>query len=386
MGRGGAGSGGGHSSGGHSSPSRSSSGHRPSSSSSRGSGSRGGISSSRPSGGSSRPSGFGSPPPGFGSGGSMGGGFGGGRPPSHRPPPPPPHRPPPPRYNRSYHRTTYYSGGSTTSTVSTMRAIFSLITIVFVLLFLVTMIRSCSAMSGGNYSVTKHQGLGKTKMTPLAAFQTDCVVDEDNWFADPYQVGKDLKKFYDSTGIQPYVLIKSPDSSLTSDSAKESFADAWYSENIEHEGALLYVYFAETDPDIVGYSTLTGGSATKAFFDSVAMDTFWDIYDSYYFNSSITEEQLIVNTFNDTATICLSDKTITNTQSSGLAAVFSKAVPLLIIAVIVIVIGIVVTNLVKTKHKRAAEAAAETERILNTPIEQLGDNSDDLLNKYNNGQ
>lgn len=260
--------------------------------------------------------------------------------------------------------------------------IVKVIIILVVIICLVVSFQSCSASMDG-FSVTKHQGLGKTAITPLAEFRADCVVDEDNWFADPYQVGKDLKTFYDQTGIQPYVLIHAPDSSLISDAMKESYADAWYSEHIEHEGALLYVYFAERNPDIEGYAVLIGGSATKAFFDSAATDAFWDTYDSYYFNTSISEEDLIVKTFEDTAEICLSSTTTTVTKESGLSAALNKLVIGLIVVVVIIIVVAVVLKLVKMKHERAAAQAAETERILNTPLEKLGDReTDDLLNKY----
>ena len=236
-------------------------------------------------------------------------------------------------------------------------------------------------------SVTTHQGLNKTKITPLAEYRTDCVLDEENWFADPYLVGQQLKGFYNKTGIQPYVAIFSSGTVSGGDSAKENYADEYYKANIDNEGALLYCYFADSNPNAEGYSVLIGGSATKAFFDSAATNAFWDIYDSYYFNSSITEEQLIVNTFNDTAEICLSNKTVTNTSESG-AARTAKGVLTAVIVIGCVVLAIMIAvKIVKMRNARKAAEAAETERILNTPLEKLGENSD-LVDKYtnNNGQ
>lgn len=354
MGRGGAGRGGGHFSGGHRS-SHSVSGHRSGSGMSRGSGSRGGISSSPSHKGSS-------------------GNF-------VRGPSIPPPRPPRSSMHIHNHYGSYgYHGNTYRSSPSTFIVALTFLVICVILIIIVN--TAGRVLSGSNYSVTTHQGLGKEKIQPVAEFMTDCVVDEDNWFADPYQVGRDLKSFYDLTGIQPYVYIKAPDSSLSSDSAKEAYADEWYYDNIDHEGALLYVYFAETDPDIAGYAVLIGGSATKAFFDSNATNAFWDIYDSYYFNTSITEEQLIVNTFNDTATICLSDKTITNTQATGVFAGIKKIMPIVALIFTVATVVIVVVNIVKFRRRIEAEKAAETERILNTPLEEL--EKDALLDKYSN--
>ena len=355
MGRGGVGGGGRSHSSSHRSSSHSSSGHRSSSSSSR---SRGGTSSSSHS--YSRSSSYHS---------------------SSRPP------------SYGYHSHPHYTGGgryygpSYRQTTGSSGARVATVIIVFIMLLAAMQVVSVFSeisqdLYGGNYTVTTHQGLGKTKMSPLAEFRTDCVIDEDGWFNDPYNVGRQLKTFYDTTGLQPYVLIKAPDSRLTTDSMKEQYADEWYYDNIDHEGALLYVYFAETNPDIEGYSVLIGGSSTKAFFDSAATQAFWDIYDSYYYNISITEEQLIVKTFTETAKICVSDKTITNTSKSGLAAIISNIVGWIIGITVAVVVFSIIVVIIKNKRAKDAAEAAETARILETPIEQLGSKHDSLVQKY----
>ena len=351
MARGGTG-GGGHSSGGHSGGSHSSSGHRASSGGSRGSGVRGGLSSRS----SSPPRPSYSPPP------------------IRRAPPPPPRRghgygPHPPRRRRH------------SSSTSTSPVVSAIITVFVIILIIIAFVQVVGGF-GGSYSTEKHQGLGKTSITPLASYRTDCVVDEDNWFVDPYRVGQQLEPFYKKTGIQPWVVIKSPEPGLITDSQKQQWADNYYRANIPHEGTLLYVYFAETNPDVAGYSTLTGGASTRSFFDTAAMDAFWDVYDSYYYNPKVTEEQLIVNTFLGAAEICLSTKTVTISTSTGVMGIMSKVIPFIIIGGIVLVALIVVYRIMKARHARAAAEAAETERILNTPLEQLGSKDDSLADKY----
>lgn len=240
-----------------------------------------------------------------------------------------------------------------------------------------------TGVNGNSYSAAKHQGLAKTKIEPLAAYQTNCVFDEDDWFVDPYQVGKDLKGFYDRTGIQPYVLIKAYDASIVSDAQRDAFAEKWYDEHIDNEGALLFIYFAERSNDAVGMAILKGGASTKTFMDDLAMDVFWDVYDSNYFNTDLDSEEFILNTFNETADICLSSRTVTTTQETGAFAFLGKFIPVVLIILAVIVVAIILVSVVCARNKHNREKAEETARILNTPIEKLGDNGDDLVDKYN---
>ena len=62
--------------------------------------------------------------------------------------------------------------------------------------------------------------------------------------------------------------------------------------------------------------------------------------------------------------------------------IVSKTLPILAVGVVIVIALVVIMQIMKAKHARAAAAAAETERILNTPLEQLGSETDDLVNKY----
>lgn len=314
MGRAGSGGGGGHhSSGGHSS-SRSSGGHRVSSS-------RAGSSSHRSS---------------YSSSSSHYGGS------SYR------------RYNR-----TYYGGGSSSGSPAVTAIILMIVIAVIVINTL---------MSSGSSTKSTIQREPLTGTT----FDNNCIVDEIGWFDNVSSTERRLQEFWKKTGVQPYIVLRNYDPSLTTDALKEEWAQGYYDHNIEDEDTFLYVYFAEEDVDNdVGYMAYVNGKHVSSVMDAEAVEIFWGYIDKYWYSDMSTDD-MFVKTFTQTA------KTIMRVSTTWL----DMAV------ILVIVLGAVTLVVIlfvwwRSKVKRDADKAKETERILNTPIDKLGDTSaDDLTSKY----
>lgn len=349
MGRAGSGGGGGHSSGGHSSPTRSSSGHRVGSSS-------GGFGSSH------------TPRAGSGGGGS------------YRPSPPsrgygysPP--PPPPRHYGYPGRTTYVhtSPASTKSIIATGIVLAVLSLLVFVL-----------NNGGGSSQSVEMKGLGREKLTASIQWNGNCVVDEINYITNKNATATGLKEFYDTTGMQPYAVFKAYDSSLTSDSAKQSYAEQWYETNISNEATILYMYFEDTDTSVPGYMACVGGSQTKTLWDDLAQDKFWDFIDMYWAmdESVMTTDKLIVQSFVNTGKYITEKGTVTVNEHHGIVGAISKVVPFLIVAVVIILIILIVVRVMKLKRAQEKERNEETAAILNAPLDTADHSADDLVDKY----
>ena len=334
MGRtGGGSSGGGHSGGGHS-VSRSSGGHRV-----------GGSSSSRPMGGASRPT----------------GGFGGGRP-SSTPPrggnygaPPPPRGgyygapPPPPRGGGRR------SGGGCVS---------SLISVVILLIFIGILLGMFSSFGGGSSTDIPASSYNREKLDSGNGYINDCIYDELGWFDNVSRTESRLKDFYEETGVQPYIMLLDYIPGVDSDSQKEEYARQLYEENIDNESTFLYVYFAEeneSESDDPGYMCYVNGIQVSSVMDAEALDIFWAYLDKYWYTDMSTDD-MFVKIFNSTA-----DTIMTKSTTSKDVAKYV----LIVAAAGVVVFGVV--KVVKLKHKRAKEEAEETERILNTPMENLVD-------------
>lgn len=329
MGRAGAGGGGGgHSGGGHSS-SRSSGGHHVSS----------GSSGRRAGGGRSSYSGHSS----YGGGRFYGGGF----------------------YPRPPRRSTVIvsHGGS-------FNAVISLI------IFVVVLIAAFGGFPSSNSSSTKSvpkSTQNRERLESGVGYDNNCIVDNIGWFDNVTKTEKSIKKFYDKTGVQPYIVLNAYDSTLLTDTAKEEYAKKWYDEHIKNESTFLYMYFAEPDTDNdVGYMAYVNGKQVPSVMDSEAIEIFWAYVDKYWYSDMSTDD-MFTTIFTKTA-----DRIMT--KSTTAADVGNNAVK--VIGVIVVFAGIIVVMVIRRKHK--AEEAKETEKILNTPLN--GDSeADDLLKKYKKG-
>lgn len=338
-----------HSGGGHS-VSRSGGGHRVGSST-----------SSRPMGGSSRPSGGGGFGGGRPSGGPSGGHYGAPPPPPrhHSAPPPPPRHygapPPPPPRGGYYGGAPRRRGGCVSEILSWFIAF--LIIIIALGFYMIP-------RGGGSSGSIPSSSYNREKLNSGNGYINDCIYDELGWFENESRTESRLKDFYNETGVQPYIMLLDYIPGVDSDDQKYAYAEQLYEDNIHNESTFLYVYFAnenEDESDDPGYMCYIGGTQVSAVMDSEAVDIFWAYLDSYWY-TDLSADDMFVKIFDSTATRIMTKTTTSNDV---------KKYVLIVVAAGVVVFGVV--KVVKLKHKRAKEEAEETERILNTPMENLVD-------------
>jgi len=197
----------------------------------------------------------------------------------------------------------------------------------------------------------------------------DCVIDELGWLDSESKTESQLKEFWEKTGVQPYVILKDYDPSLTSESEMEKWATDYYDSTFDRDDIFMYVYFAAQDTDNdYGYNAYAQGIQTNAVMDSEAVEIFWDKLDQYWF-SDATMDEVVTETFNGTAKTIMQSATAKEEASMTRTIVFG-----------VIAAGALIVILVGKKNKRDKEKAEEDQRILNTSIDDLADDS--LVNKY----
>lgn len=287
-------------------------------------------------------------------------------PPPRRMPPPPPRRMPPPLPRRGYVGAPPRRGGGCLSVI-----------ILFILLVAVII-----ALQGGirgqgsrfhadssSSSSSQSSTIVREKLDTNNAYINDCIIDQLGWFDNVSKTESQLKKFWEETGIQPYILLKDYDASLTTDSEKEQWAIDYYDENFDTENIFLFVYFAEEDTDNdVGYMAYANGYQTSSIMDSEAVEIFWNNIDKYWYTDMSTDK-VFVNAFNDTA------NTIMHVSTTN-----KDILKWVLIVIAIILLGIIIIKLVKQKNQRAREKAEEDQRILNTPINDVA--QDNLEDKY----
>ncbi len=241
-----------------------------------------------------------------------------------------------------------------------------ILVIVLILIFLFSAMSGCSSSSdeAGNSSYNRE------KITASQPFDADCIVDEAGFFETPSKTGQRLKTFYDKTGVQPHVVIEDYDPSLKTDAQKEAYAQQYYDEYIGNEDTFLYMYFADADPDSVGYMQTVNGKNTEAVMDPEAVNIFWNYMDSEWTSSKSTDD-MFVDVFDKTA-----DRIMTKTATGK-----DVAMRTLLVGGIVIVAAAIII-LVMMKHRREKEKAEETRRILETPLKTDDPDDDDLVHRY----
>ena len=242
----------------------------------------------------------------------------------------------------------------------------------FFLVVLLLLIMSSSG--GGNQKST----IQREKLTDVPMYLNDCVIDELGWINNPTRLASNLKSFYDETGMQPFIYMRAYDPDLYDDEDMEWFASEWFEDNLYAKGytnALLYIYFADEDQDgVIGPMVIRYGQRASQIMDAEAESIFWKYLDAKWvqYDEDHTDE-MFVDIFNSTA------KTIMRVSTTGKDII--KWV--LILFVVCAGVGGAIIIIVK-KRQAEKERAEETERILNTSMDDLVKTQadKDLLDKY----
>ena len=246
------------------------------------------------------------------------------------------HTPPPPRRGYyGYRRNVYTSSSSGLGTLIACLIVFAVVIFSFFMI------------ASDDSDVTST--INREKIENPIPYDNNCIKDELGYVENTSKLSKNLKNFYNKTGIQPYIYLKSYDETLTSDSQKDNYAQNWYEQNID----MAYV----------------NGKQVTSVMDSEAVNIFWNYIDRYWTDDSLSTVEVFTKTFNSTANTIMEKSTTSND----------------IIKIICIIVGIIIViggiiYILRMKFKRDKEKAKETVEILKTPL----DKSDELRDKYLN--
>lgn len=266
------------------------------------------------------------------------------------------HTPPPPRRGYyGYRRNVYTSSSSGLGTLIACLIVFAVVIFSFFMI------------ASDDSDVTST--INREKIENPIPYDNNCIKDELGYVENTSKLSKNLKNFYNKTGIQPYIYLKSYDETLTSDSQKDNYAQNWYEQNIDNEDTFLFVYYEDQNPNEIGYMAYVNGKQVTSVMDSEAVNIFWNYIDRYWTDDSLSTVEVFTKTFNSTANTIMEKSTTSND----------------IIKIICIIIGIIIViggiiYILRMKFKRDKEKAKETVEILKTPL----DKSDELRDKYLN--
>lgn len=225
-----------------------------------------------------------------------------------------------------------------------------------------------SSPSSGSVAASTVQ---REALPASAVNETGYYTDADgDWIHNASTLEDGMRYFYKKTGVQPYLYIDENGSVTSSEQITEQ-AQGLYDQLFDDEGHFLLVFCDDGDG---GYYYAYGvGTQAKTVMDDQAVGILVDYLDRYYYDMSLSEEEIFSNTFSKTA-----DRIMTVTGSTA------RTVTWVIggVAVVAIIAGVVVIVVKKKAQQREAEAK-RTQDILNTPLEKFGsDEVEELAKKY----
>lgn len=306
------------------------------------------------------------------SSGSFGGGFGPSRHsrPYNRPPRPGP-GPGPIHRRPHYHRPGpgYVYTRTSSSIWSTIIAFFIILMIIAIPIIQKTSINTSKVSKNTTQRVALNGVVSKT----------DWYEDKIGWITSKNVLITGLEEFYKKTGIQPYVLfVPYADEYWNGNNINATKADEYlekvYAEKFKDEGHFIFAYFQcknDSKSEMDGEFRYLSGYSADTIMDNEAISILWGYFEKNYYNTSLSIEKMISNTFSETA------ESIMSKPTNGWD--FAK---ILIIAIVIILVIVFIYKMIKNKNKREKEKEEFAEKILEKPLETFGTDTSELEKKY----
>lgn len=263
--------------------------------------------------------------------------------------------------HRHYH--TYSTGLD-----SPMSYLLSAIIVMVIIFFIVMIFSGRSGTAGITKSTIERDRLSGQYVDVVDNWYDDSAM---NWISSGFKLESGLRDFYNETGVQPYLVITDQVNGDYNPTGQDVFnyANLIYDEMFSDEGHMVFVFQCPDNGTEYNMAACTGAQA-KSVVDEEALEILYDYLD-YYFYSDLDEDEMFAKAF----------------EKAG-ERIMHKDTPIIVYVSAVAGIGLMVFAVcfvVKTKARRAKEKAAETERILNTPVDKIGNvdpELEDLKDKY----
>lgn len=203
--------------------------------------------------------------------------------------------------------------------------------------------------------------------------------DDLGWILSKNVMIDGLEDFYNTTGVQPFIAFIPFTSELwNGNDLNVTKADAYledmYDSTFTDEGHFIFAYFScrnDSRSEMDGQFRYLSGYAADSIMDSEAISILWGYFEKYYYDTSLTTEEMISMTFSKTADSIM--EKATNGWDFAKVAVIAGGV---------IIVSIAIFMVVKTKARREKEKEEYTKEILDKPLETFGTDTSDLEKKY----
>lgn len=117
----------------------------------------------------------------------------------------------------------------------------------------------------GRHKVEKYSG---------TEYYDNCVFDNAAQVPDMAGLKHSLKEFYETTGIQPYVLLPGYMKTINSQEEADEYSENFFKESITEQCSILFVYYPNYEKSEMGYYSLVIGNSV----DEELQDDFKEVF------------------------------------------------------------------------------------------------------------
>ena len=232
---------------------------------------------------------------------------------------------------------------------------FSVLLIIIILMALSNFFNGCDI----NYDRDKVAESAKTRK-PLQGVVTKTEWYEDglDWISSKNVLMSGLEYFYKETGVQPYVLFVEYSKDLwngnnLNPTKADEYLENYYEEKFEDEGHFIFAYFQckdDSKQEMEGEFRYLSGYSADTIMDNEAINIFWGYFKTNYYNTSLTIEEMIADTFVQTA-----ENIMQNSEEESKVPMILSIILMIIIAIVIVYA--IVKNISRKKKEQINKPA-----------------------------
>ena len=206
--------------------------------------------------------------------------------------------------------------------------------------------------------------------------------DGIGWIEDESEMIKGLESFSDETGVCSYVAFipygeELWDIDKLDIQTADQFLNDFYDDRFKDEYHFVFAYFAsenDSKDEMNGTFRYFSGIQADRVMDDEALSIFWDYFDIYYYDTSLSAEEMISKIFNDTGRLIME-------RPKYLAkwiviTLFNRGI------IVILILLICEINERKKREKAKQEKAVIYKRAAEQTLEAYGIDTSDLEEKY----
>ena len=200
--------------------------------------------------------------------------------------------------------------------------------------------------------------------------ETDYYIDNLGWIDSGSVLTSGMRSFYQKTGVQPFLYITDTINGIphpiNSDlpRALDEFAEQLYDELFSDEAHILVIFYERDKEYEIRY---LAGRQAKTVVDSEGADILMDYIEMHYYGN-LNDDEMFSRAFSEAA-----DRMMSVTRPNWW---------LPLICVIALVGLIIMFTWWNKRTKQKNLEAEQAERMLNTPLNEIGRNTTGLEDKY----